>query len=197
MSKHTLGNILAAVAPSVRMEIICQSQCRNKPSATYLLQLRQPFGWKSFVSPNVETHGIIDVRATIKPVAPTVHCRSDGNHLSVTISKQPSSEIDNILAAIESVAPSMHFSFGWKSFVSHNVKAHPLLKSATYKLQSNQLRQPCIVVRMEIICQSQFRNNPLLKSTTYLLPSNQLRQACIFRSDGNHLLVTMSKHILF
>jgi hypothetical protein len=144
----------------VPMEIICQSQCRNTThpllkSPTYVLQsnqlcqacivVRMKIICQSQCRNTTPSPEIDDVRAAIESVAPSVHCRSDGNHLSVTMSKQ----------------------------------THPLLKSPTYKLQSNQLRQAGIVVPMEIVCQSQRRNTPPLKSSTYVLQSNQLRQACI------------------
>jgi hypothetical protein len=153
------------------------------------------------VSHNVETQHnyseITDIRAAIESVAPSVHCRSDGNHLSVTMSKHntPYSEITDIRAAIELVAPSVHCRSDGNHLSVTMSKHNPLLKSPTYVLQSNQLRQACIVVRMEIICQSQCR------STT---PSSEIGdiQAAIesvapsvhCRLDGNHLSVTMSKH---
>jgi hypothetical protein len=117
------------------MEIMCQSQCRNALSSEIgdithcnrisCAKCALSFGWKSFVSHNVETHSseIGDIRAAIESVAPSVHCRSDGNHLSVTMSRNtPSSEIGDLPTAIESVAVKRALSFGWKSFVSHNVE---------------------------------------------------------------------------
>jgi hypothetical protein len=161
------------------MEIICQSQCRNT------------------------THPLLKSRHTScnRISCASVHCRSDGNHLSVTMSKHtsllksPTYMLQSnqlrqacIVVRMEIICQSQCRN-----------KTHSLLKSPTYMLQSNQLRQACIVVRMEIICQSQCRTtHPILKSPTYVLQSNQLRQACIvvqWKSFVSHNVET--QHTLF
>jgi hypothetical protein len=102
-----------------------------------------------------------DIRAAIESVAPSVHSRSDGNHLSVTISK-------------------------------HNT---PILKSPTYPLQSNQLRQARIVVPMVIICQSQCRTQHTRFSNSRHTSCNQISCAKHALSFGwKSLSVTTSKH---
>jgi predicted protein tyrosine phosphatase len=194
------SNQLRQACIVVRMEIICQSQFQNtntphseiadiqaaelvapsvhfRPDGNHLSVIMSKH--------NTPYSQIADIRAAIESVAPSVHCRSDGNHLSVKMSNHntPYSEIGDILAAIESVARSVHCRSDGNhlSVTTSKHNTHPLLKSPTYKLQSNQLRQACIVVQMESFVSHnvETQTHPLLKSATYTLQSNQLRQACI------------------
>jgi hypothetical protein len=108
------------------------------------------------VSHNVKTQNtpyseITDIRAAIESVAPSENRHSDGNHLSVIMSKHntPYSQITDIRAAIELVAPSVHCRSDG-NHLSVASRKHSHLKSPAYMLQSNPLRQACIVVPMEI-----------------------------------------------
>jgi hypothetical protein len=205
---------LLKLATYVLMEIICQSQCRHRPSllktATYPLQSKLP-------------HACI--------------CRSDGNHLSVTMSKPhtllksatyvlqsnrcgkrelscgwesfvshnvesrntPSSEIGDIRAAIESVAPIVQCRSDGNHILSitmSKVETHMLL-SLTYALHSNQLRQACIVVRMDICQSHQSKHTPSYHNVRATIKPVAPSVHC--HADGNYLSVTMTtlKHAVF
>jgi hypothetical protein len=185
------SNQLRQACIVVRMEIICQSQCRNTThpflkSVTYELQLRQACivvrmeiicQSQCGITPSSE---IGDIRAAIESVAPSVHCRSDGNHLSVPCRNTHTSGIADIRAAIESIAPTVHCSSDGHHF-SHNVETHP-------RLIIGNIRAAIKSVASSVHCRSDGNhlsvtmskhNTPYSESQTYTLQSNQLRHACI------------------
>jgi hypothetical protein len=146
------------------MGIICQSQCRKTTSSdnrqhTCCNQIScakraLSFGWKSFVSTMSETHPSSELGDIPTAIVVNVNCAKRALSFRMEFCQSQCrntsfSEIGDIRAAIESVAPSMHCRSGGNRSSVTIVETRPLLKLATYPLQSNQLRQACIVVRME------------------------------------------------
>jgi hypothetical protein len=142
-------------------------------------------GWKSFVSDNVEAHPLLtirDIHTAIKScmvVRMELICQSQSQNT-------PASDIEGIHAAIESVTPSVHCRSDGNHLSVTMSETHPLLVSATYLLQSNQLRQACIVVPDGTHCQSQCRNALSSEIGDILAAIESVAPSVRCRSGGNH-----------